>query len=349
MNTELKYLLPLFLRSKDSLSEKEIIQIKECYKNYGREKVELFIKQEKSNRPFASLLLQQIDCDSQYWEQVHQSYIDSNTKILAFLDKLFSDYYQIGGKTLCVIENFGSMLSSGISLGCFASNDVDITADTSERELLIKVMSDNGFYINKRNNHVSDSKQISTFFNQDVLNNGYWINIMWKPISRAYLLVQGNYDKRLRFERLNNTECYTNTAIRILKPTAMVYFCALHIACGHYYSASPGMNLFCDVDRVVLYRSVEWEQIIDWSIADKAGIRVKMVLYLCNYYLGTPIPLNILNDVNNKNHIRLRNRLIDTKSGQLVAQDGKLNRLYTELKSDNIPLLWSLISRTWKR
>ena len=344
MMEELSYMLHLFLRSKEALSEDEIRQIKDVYEQEGREKIESFLRKEKSNVPFASLLFSELGIDADFWKQIHQSYIDRNTPIVELLDQLFEDYYRKGGKTLCVVENFGSLLSSGISIGCFASNDVDLSASVDEKPFLIETFAANGFKFDQRGNHPIDNKQISTFHNPDALNGkGWWLNIMWTTTSRAYMVRQSQYDKRFEAERLK-AELYKDTAIRVLGPEAITYYCALHIALEHFFSASPGMSLYCDVDRVVCNRKVDWEVITRWAKEDKAGNRISLVMDVCNDCLATPIPLEKF-DTSSPIYKKLRTMVLEGKKHSLKPQLGKLKRLQIELLADGKSVPASLVNR----
>lgn len=344
MTGDIASLLHLFLRPKNALSEDEIRQIKAVYEHEGREKVEAFLRKEKSNVPFASLLLCELGIDTDYWKEIHQSYIDRNILIVKLLDKLFDDYYRKGGKTLCVVENFGSLLSSGISIGCFASNDVDLSASVEEKPFLIDTFSDNGFKFDQRGNHPIDNKQISTFHNPDALNGkGWWLNVMWTTTSRAYMVRQSRYDKRFESERLK-AELFKDTSIRVLSPEAITYYCALHIALEHFFSASPGMSLYCDVDRVVRNRIVDWDVITKWAKEDKAGNRISLVMDVCNYCLGTPIPLELF-DRSSPVYAKLKSMVIEDEPYTLNPQLGKLKRLQIELLADDKPVFMSLFNR----
>ncbi|WP_288275575.1 nucleotidyltransferase family protein [uncultured Prevotella sp.] len=344
MTVDLSSTLHLFLRSIDALSEDEIRQIRAVYEREGRENVEAFLRKEKSNIPFASLLLSELDIDTEYWKGIHQGYIDRNIPIVELLDKLFADYYSKGGKSLCVVENFGSLLSSGISIGCFASNDVDLSASIEEKPFLIETFAANGFRFDQRGSHPVDNKQISTFFNPDALGGkGWWLNIMWTTTSRAYMVRQSQYDKRFEGERLK-AELYKDTAIRVLRPEAITYYCALHIALEHFFSASPGMSLYCDVDRVARNRKVDWDIITKWAKEDQAGNRISLVMDVCNYCLGTPVPIEKF-DTSSPIYKKLKTMVVKKGTHSLNPQLGKLKRIQIELLADNKSFSVSLINR----
>ena len=349
MNNKYRSIIPLLLRPFEILTVDDIERIKVVYKEIGRSDFESCLKKEKQNRAFASLVLSKIDCDSAYWTKVHDDYVQRNTEILHLVKEVMNEFSRLGGRTLCVYENFGAVLSSGISIGCFASGDVDFTMDKSELSIAEEALKKAGFVHSLRDGRPTDLEHIRyTYFNKNALNgNGYWLNIMWKPISRRYLLVQNKYAKRLAFCRKNSVQ-YDGSNVRLLEPTAMVYYNSLHFACEHHYSASPGMALCCDIDRVVRAHTVDWNKIIEWAKKDNAGLRIHLALDVCNYFLKTPVPLDLFG-AKSKNYMKLRNRIIDSDNNYLISQDGKLNRLYAEFASDDMPLILSLISRIWRK
>lgn len=348
MNKEVQKLIPLLLREKEALTEQEISFIKKIYLQYGRDAFEDVVKSEKSIRPFASIMLSQIGCDNEYWANVHQEYINRNTQVLKAVDELFKTYYEKGGKTLVVVENFGALLSSGISIGCFASNDVDVSASKDEKPFLIDAFAQAGFTLGQRGSHPIDNKQISTFYNPNALNGkGWWVNVMWTTTSRAYLVRQESFDKRFEIER-HNSECYKDTSIRLLNPEAMTYYCALHIAIEHFFSASPGMCLYCDVDRVVRHRALNWDTIVQWANEDKAGNRISLIMDVCNHCLDTPIPLDKF-DATSPIYKKLRTMVVDESNQALKPQLGKFKRLQIELLADNKPVITALMNRIFSR
>lgn len=341
-NRKVRFILPLLLRPFEALSSEEIIRIKNVYLEVGRESFDKML--EKQSRAYASLLFTKIDCDSAYWSSVHNRYCERNKKILDVIEKVCVDFTRCGGLSLRVYENFGAVLSSHISIGCFASGDVDFVVNEKELQLAIDTFEQNGFKQHDREGHAK-SKLLLSFFNPDILNGGYWFNIMIKPVARSFMLDQSDYKKRLelvvntpgeRFEEESN--------IYLLDPTAMVYFNALHFACEHFYSASPGMALCCDIDRISRSRDVDWDKIVKWSEQDNAGLRLQMALDICRYFLKSPIPNNLWMSKTIQYKL-LWNKLIDEKRFFLIPQEGKMARLITELLSDNKSLIQTMICR----
>lgn len=345
-----KSILPLFLRREVVLSDTDKVIIKKIYKQIGQEELDDILKIEKQKRPYASFILALLDCDKEYWARVHQEYCDRSKAIIKIADVISRDFYERGGKTLCISENFGTLLSSDMSIGNFASGDIDFSVNKDEENLAREVFNVNGFFEEERTDHSDISSSIEwRFFNPNALDGkGFWLDIKRKPIGRSYLMAQHKYIERLSKVRLEGSIRYKDTNIRILEPTAMVYFNALHFASEHHYSASPDMALCCDMDRVISDRKIDWERLAQWSKEDNAGLRIQMALDVTRYFLKTDIPDNLFGKKTIWYKL-LWKRLVDEKQNLLISQDGKWARLVTELLSDNTPISYALLSRIWRK
>ena len=348
--SEIRAILPLLLRLPSSLSDEEMSLVRKVYEKLGRVAVDEVLKKEKQTRPFASEILALCDCDREYWKGVHDEYVQRNTNIIEILQSVFKSFHDKGGRTLNVYENFGAVLSSGLTVGNFASGDVDFTVDDSEAQLAIDAIHENGFFEKDRTGHIKPAELLVTpFYNPNALKGkGFWLNIFWKPIARSYMLRQKKYSDRLSELRRNELETYKDTNIKLLPPTAMVYFNALHFACEHHYSASPGMALCCDMDRVIRTRKIDWDELVRWSKEDNAGLRLRLALDICHYFLKTDVPLDKFGEPS-RVYKKMWNRIVDEEHNYLISQDGKLARLTTELLSDDMSMAKSLFNRLWRK
>lgn len=347
---DIRTILPYLLRKPEILTEDDRSIVKKVYVEMGKVAVDNALKKEKQSRPFASEVLALCGCDPDYWKEVHNEYVQRNTAILDILQAVFKTFHEKGGRTLNVYENFGAVLSSGLTVGNFASGDVDFTVEDSEAQLAIDAIHENGFYEKNRTGHIKPAEQLVTpFYNPNALDGrGFWLNIFRKPIARSYMLRQKKYSERLSSLRRNELDTYNNTDIKLLYPTAMVYFNALHFACEHHYSASPGMALCCDMDRVIRTRKIDWEELVRWSKEDNAGLRLRLALDICHYFLKTEVPLEKFGEPSQV-YKKLWNRIVDEEHNYLTSQDGKLARLATELLSDDMPIVKSLLYRLWRK
>tara|TARA_Y100000591_G_scaffold122739_1_gene104778 strand:- start:996 stop:2078 length:1083 start_codon:yes stop_codon:yes gene_type:complete len=337
-------LTSLFLKVPKSLTFDEKILLKEYYSKHERGSFEAIINKEKI-LPFAACVLAHIGCDKEYWIRKHDSFLERNRKIKSIVDDVFLEMKTVGSKTLTLAENYGVVLLSNSCLGCFCSGDVDLYADPSEKEIIIKCLTDMGFIYENRSGRVTNySEQVSMFFNPKKLNDGFWINILWTTTSRAFL-IQEKYNERLAKERISAKQI-DNSNIRVLSETSLMYFCALHIASGHYYTLSPGLRLYVDIDRLARAVNIDWDLILKWVDEDEAGIRVQIVMYIAHKLFKTPIPSKVFNEIFNRRRNRIFiNYLLKSDTMQIQSKSSRLKRLYVELASDDNSFFTSILKR----
>ena len=84
--------------------------------------------------------------------------------------------------------------------------------------------------------------------------------------------------------------------------------------------------------------------ITKWAKEDQAGNRISLVMDVCNYCLGTPIPMEMFNR-SSAIYTKLRSMVVENEPYTLNPQLGKLKRLQIELLADDKPVFMSLINR----
>jgi hypothetical protein len=339
-----KNLTSLLLRDVESLSAEERTCLRDYYGRYGREAFEKIAVDNKIV-PFAAHVLIALDCDISFWQEKHNFFVQRNQKIKAILNSIFAAMENFDCKSLLLIENFAVVLASKLCIGCFCSGDVDLSADIAERYKIIDCLRGFNFIGKEQPESIGEySGQSMQFGNCDIIEGGFWINVAWKPVTRAFL-IQDRYENRLAKDRLL-ARLISDTNIRVLDDTALMYFCALHIAAGHYYTMSPGLRLYVDIDRLARACNINWDHIVKWEMEDNAGIRISTVMYLSHKLLKTPVPEKVYNKTfKNKRNIKLVNYLYSTNSDEIQNSSSKLRRLYIELASDDGNIVSSFVSR----
>ena len=337
----------LLVRDANSLTVEEKNNIKSFYADQGFDKVKTAIT-DNQIVPFSAHIFMTLDCDQEYWHKVHSSFIERNKKIISLLDSVFTKMREYECKSLTLTENFAVVLSSNSCIGCFSSGDVDLSADINDMNKIVSGLDDLGFYSKQQPKSIGEySGQSMQFYNGAAIDNGFWINVIWKPVTRAFL-IQDKYETRLANDRLA-AKLVPNTQIRVLNDTSLMYFCALHIAAGHYYTLTPGLRLYVDIDRLARGCNIDWDDILKWTEEDVAGIRIAVVMYLSCKVFKTPIPKKVyekaLKNNRNANFIRY---LYNPETNQIQAKSSKLRRLYVELASDDKSLIRALMSRIMK-
>lgn len=341
--------ISLLMRIPEKLSDEGRNQISREYSALGRQA----FYDEASERkilPFIAHSLSSLNLDKKYWANIHDESERRNKRIIDFLDVVFDELAKENCKTPCLNENMGALLSSKACIGCFTSNDVDISIDKGEVDKVYKVMEKMGIPFDKRK---MKSNRYSTieFDCSDKIDSKFWLNFSWMPTSRpkSTLCDQRRTAKRLDEQRRVAVN-YKDTSIRILDNDAMVYFCSLHIASCHFFSMMPAIRLYVDIDRPVCNNVINWERIKKWAFEDQVGIRIDVVLYLCKQLLGTDIPLSIT-DINVKSRYfdRVLKRVYNSNSHGLIrpsnAVHTRIHQLIVELSSDGRNPVIALLSR----
>ncbi len=337
----------LFIKEFKRLSSQEKEIIKKFY--YSKSKSEIYELLEYNKIiPFGAKILFKLDCDKSFWKTKYQFYVERNNKIKVLIDSLFISLNFINCKSIALTENFAVLLSTNSDIGCFSSGDIDLSANINERDKIISCLNDHNFYCENKSDKIGEySGQSMQFFNKEFFNEGFWINVIWKPVTRAFL-VQNKYDKRLDEARINY-KLIENTKIRVLNDTELMYFCCLHISAGHYFTLTPGLRLYYDIDRLASYGNIDWNSLKLWEIEDNAGLRISFVLILCKKILNSEIPENIFNTP----LIKFRNKLFlkylfDSESKKVQKNSNLLRRLMIELFSDNKNIIYTIFYRTFK-
>tara|TARA_B100000427_G_C15489580_1_gene586908 strand:+ start:502 stop:1644 length:1143 start_codon:yes stop_codon:yes gene_type:complete len=340
-----KDITSLLIKDPSSLSEEEVKQLRECYSVYGRN---FFYKVATEYKiiPFVAHILITLECDIPYWEEEHDLFVKRNTLLIELLERIFDSVSKFSCHSLTLTENLGAVLASDSCVGCFCSGDIDLSADINEINEIISLMKSFNFKAKEQPTSIGEySGQSMQFFNPEITEKGFWINVIWKPVTRAFL-IQDRYELRLSKDRLDAPK-KDNSHIRILEDTSLLYFCALHISAGHYFTLNPGLRLYVDIDRIVRNCAIDWDELKKWEIEDKAGIRISLVLYLSKRLLDTPVPATFFEHLyKHKRNRRLIDYLYDNNKNTIQAKSSLLRRLYIELLSDNKVLLVNLIYRS---
>lgn len=288
---------------------------------------------------FAAHTLSQLFPVDKRWMDIHDYYCKRNELLLETLQNVFKDTNEAGIKTMCITENFASLLCGNACIGCFQSSDIDLTADRSEQKQIEDVFSKYGFILK------SDTVQVTKYKNNEIIDGGYSFQITWVAVARSYLN-QDAPTKRLVDARRRATTL-DSSDVKVPNPTDLLYFCAYHISAGHYYTLTPGIRLYVDIDRLVRgNRDIDWQKIFEWSAEDNIGIRVIMTVYLSHKLLKTPIPEEAISFIEESKYSnRFAKRLLNPNDLGFGCNAGRLHRLYIELASNGTSIGKALIEK----
>jgi hypothetical protein len=323
--------LNIILKRYNDLNDDEKNLIVNFYNKNGFKKIKTLVETKKIE-PFASKIFCELNLDYVYWKNIQLTYKKRNNDIKDILNSLFKKTELLDCKSLVLIENFAVLLSTGECISQFCSSDVDLYVNFNELKLVTKSLTDLGFCEKKQSKNINkESNQFIQFYNKDLFNFEFWVNISWKPITRKFL-IQDKYEDRIK-NNITSYKIVKKTSIKVFDNDALLYFNALHISCGHFYLFSPGRRLYIDIDRTIRMLPVNFNNIFNWENSDDAGIRISLTLVICNKFLSTPIPNIFIEKIENNliNKILSRHLL-----GHLFSiKENYVNRLIIEFFSNN--------------
>jgi hypothetical protein len=325
----------LYVLDPQNLPLELIEKLNELYNLNGLEKVYNDLKENKII-PFGAHILSHIGRDAEYWDTVHKSFLERNTKILSETKSIFHFLNNIGITSACLFENFGTVILTDVCLGCFCSGDIDLTVDYSEKHKIHSMMLELGYTLDSRRNVKENI--MSSYYKYGVLADEiFWVNFEWKPVARKYITNMNKLEKRLADFR-RNAIVHPETGIRILNRNELMYFNLLHIAFGHYYGISPGIRLYVDIDRLARNQEIDWKMIYRWAEEDAVEIRVSTVLKVAKAILGSPIKDIPYFGVTKEKYIKkILDYLSDTKVDGYLARPSIINQITIDSLSEGMP------------
>ena len=336
-------IIPKLLNRPLDLDEKEKNIIINWYNSLSKKTIKKIIS-ENQIIPFAAYIFMYLKLDYSFWRVKYDFFKKRNLELKKVLDLIFFSFKKNNCNSVTLTENFAVLILSNYSIGSFSSGDIDLSADYIEKNKIILSLKELNFFTNDNSKSIGEySGQSIVFYNKNIIKDGFYINIIWKPVTRAFL-IQDKYEKRLKIAR-KNAIILPNTNIRILEKTSLLYFCALHISCGHYFTLTPGLRLYVDIDRLVRSSNIDWNKIKLWEKEDNAGIRVSLVLFLCNKIFNTPIPFFLFKNLNSLNSKILIKYLYKVDNNSIQNKSSKFRRLFIELLSDNTNIFLSFLKR----
>lgn len=330
------------------LPSAEIVAICDLYKQEGQNKIYEFSKNKKI-LPFLAVLMSKLNIDSQFWDEKALYYEKRNRGIIECLNAVFKKLSENSVKKIFVSENFGALLLADGNKALFASGDVDIYADISQKEEIYKSFKELGYKIKER---YTKRKLInSSFYNDDLLPKGFYFAICWYPLCRIKLPCFVDADEFIEWDKLLS---YKNTAIKLPDIESAMYICLMHISL-HSFSRAPDIRLYIDIKNICGL-PVNWGKICEFAKRDKTMVRLLTACILSKKILGADIPDTVLdNRKNYDNQItKILNIVYDEKNNSLICEPHGIKILFLEAYSNDTGL-WHgireilLPDRNWVR
>jgi hypothetical protein len=322
--------------SRRSISEIEKNRINSLYTDQGRKAIFDYASKKKII-PFIGQLFCDLEIDLEFWNKQVELYKVRNLEIIKILSDIFIDFHQAGIYNTFVYENFGALISSESNIALFASGDVDLYADVSNKNEIYNIIENHGFRsMNKGNN----SEKVKTeFFNRKIFEKGFGINVMWVPMSRLKLPFYMDINNCVS---VNSLKKYRDTDITLPSNEALMYLCLLHISI-HSFSRSPDIRLYADIVNMCKL-DVDWNIVLGYAKHDNTIVRIVTAAILTNKLFKIKVPSFVL-DYGNKYNIiaKLLKIVYNEDNNVLKYEPNKLNVLKIEAYSNNKSFLIGVI------
>jgi hypothetical protein len=344
-NYRLKTIARLSMKA-GSFTDCEKLAFKEAYLIEGNDNIYSYAR-EKKILPFVALHCIDLGLNILFWEEIFLVYEKRNLEIISILNIIFSKFLSENINIVFVYENFGALLISETSIGCFASGDVDLYADYSFKLDITRVLKTEGFLPQKGNSATETVK--TEFLHKELFDTGFGINVMWKPMSRLKLPFPLLIQNSVYWDKLVT---YKESSILLPGIDSLMYLCLLHISI-HGFHRSPDIRLYTDTYRVGL-KKPDWDKISEFARKDKTEVRTATAAILTTKLLGMPLP----DDWNAKYTVKFKqincllNRVYDSENNCLYDEPKGLQVLLIEILSSDSNWAKALIdilfpSRKW--
>ncbi len=295
------------------------------------------VSKSKKILPFIGNLMCRINLDKEFWDPVVTRYRTRNQYMLEVLNSVFTSFQTHDVTKVFVYENFGALLASGSDLALFASGDIDLYADPSERISIEKSLADCGFH--PKYNNSSRELVASYFYNTDLLED-FHVIVMWQPLSRKKLPFRTDISFCIDWHK---TVRYKGSSIILPAYETLAYLCIMHVSV-HGYSRAPDIRLYADVHNVSLL-SPDWRKVLEYAIHDGHEIRLITVCTIAHQLLAISMPDYILDArLKQKTVGKLLRIVFDRKGNKLNVYPNWQEILKIESYSDNKSIVMGLFN-----
>lgn len=323
-----KYAYPIITNLAFQLYELSEAQKGSAEKEYQSTTKEALYEYAKERKvlPFVANLAIRLNLDVDFWQKTTDFYTERNKNIVKVLDIIYQAFEKNGVKKCYVSQNFGALLASGTDISLFASGDVDMHGDYTEREAIEKTFGELGF---ERKDRYCGKRLISSdYYNEALLPEQFAVGIEYDTLSRLKL---PEPIKAENFVDWNRLVSYADTSIKLPQIDALTYICLVHISL-HSFSRAPDIRLYIDIENCLKAGS-DLENVMAFAKRDKTVVRVLTAFILTKKLFGTDLD-KCVQDVALEYDKRLKKLLklvYDEEKNSLIYEPKRINTLRIEL------------------
>lgn len=304
------------------------------YTNDNREAL-IHVATKKKVLPVVGKLMMQMGVDWDLWNGYYRYFEERNTRVTELVTDVFAAFKSEGITRVCAFENYGALLAAGTDIALYSSGDVDLYAESDQKEEIIRVMGTFGY---KPTMDATNRRNIMTEFLKD--NGIIRVNIAWKPLRRFSLPFKAQTAKYFKWDEMSY---YQNTSIRVPTPETLLYLCFLRIAV-HGYSRSPDIRLYKDTFNAS-YNQPNWNQVIEWAKCDEVYTKFASVAVIAHDLIGLDVPEPVLSFAKKDKYAqRILAITYDFERHTLKYDPSGVSLLKVEAASDNRSVVGEIFS-----
>lgn len=283
--------------------------------------------------------------DARHWERVHHRAATRMTRLMSAVDEV-SGALDAQGIPVVALKNAGIARGLHHCAACCPMGDLDLLVRPRDFREAHRVVLSLGYRFEFRSPlETADLEHAERSGGAEYwkpLDDGekLWLELQWRPVAGRWIRPDQEPHADGLMER---SIAIAGTSTRLLAPNDNLLQVALHTA-KHSYVRAPGFRLHTDVDRVVHYQAVDWDRFV--RDVHQRGVRTATYfsLRIPRDLLGTPIPPEVLQQLQPPAWKRAWLQHSIAQAGLLNPQDRKFRRIsylaFNALLYDDLSGLW---------
>lgn len=197
---------------------------------------------------------------------------------------------------MVALKNSGIARGIYTCAGCSPMGDLDLLIRPRDFRNAHRTLVDLGFQFKFRStleaedlDHAEASGG-SEYFRYLPNGEKLWVELQWRPVAGRWIRPD---QEPSADDLIARSLAIPGTYARILSPVDNLLQVTLHTA-KHTYVRAPGYRLHTDVDRIVTYCDIDWDELVRRIKTAQVCTAVYFSLALANELLETPIPRSVL-------------------------------------------------------
>lgn len=235
-----------------------------------------------------------MDCGMHVPNRWRSAHVRTATRIGAYMKLLDDIAAALFAEGIPVIALKNTGIARGIfpCLGCSPMGDLDILARPTDFQRAHQILSARGYRCDSRDRSGPDDPGAGGLeYEAEAEGVGnVWVELQWRSIAGRWIQPSQEPDPDEMFVRSTSIH---GSHVRLLSPEDNLLQVCLHTA-KHSYLRAPGLRLHTDVERIVRGTQVDWDLFLRTVQQLKVQTAVYFSLWLPMLLIGTPVPQEVL-------------------------------------------------------